>query len=130
MKNEKAYLVLRILFGLAFVGFGLMNILQLAPAPEFVGQAGEFMLALMDSGYIMQLNSVFMFLFGLSLLANKYVPMMAMLYAPFTLNQFLFHIFLDQATIAGSLVFTLFNLYLGYYFWDVYKPIFKPNSKI
>ena len=72
---KKAQLIIRILLGLMLVIFGLNKFLQFMPMPTMTDEAGEFMGALIKSGYIMVFVAVIEIIVGLSLLINKYQPL-------------------------------------------------------
>src|SRR3989344_3737834 len=110
LKNKGVYTTLRIIFGLMLIIFGLNYFLQFMPAPEFNEAASQFLGALFATGYILPIMVLFMFLVGISLLINKFVPLAMVLFAPFTVNIVLFHVFLEIKGWIFALIFLMFHV--------------------
>lgn len=113
MLNPKVQMVARILLGLILVIFGLNKFLQFMPAPtDMPAAAGAFMGALAATGYMFPVIAVVEVLSGAALLANKYIKVALLLFAPISVNILLYHIFLDPGTIVPGLLVFLLTLYL------------------
>ena len=69
---KKAQLMVRILLGIILVVFGLNKFLNFMPMPPMPDAAGEFMGALVKSGYIMVIVAIVEVASGVLLLVNKY----------------------------------------------------------
>lgn len=116
-------LTARILLGLMLVASGIITFLNL-PTP-YTGAAGAFMEALAATSYMLPLIGTLKILTGISLLTNRYAALMLVAFLPVTINMVLFHIFLDPATIAGSLIILVLHLYLAGAYKEQYRPLFK-----
>lgn len=122
---KKAQLIIRILLGLMLVIFGLNKFLQFMPMPTMTDEAGEFMGALIKSGYIMVFVAVIEIIVGLSLLINKYQPLALIIVFPVLLNAFLFHLFLDLAGIGGAALALIMNVFLFFVNKKSYSSLLK-----
>jgi putative oxidoreductase len=124
---NKAKLIIRVLFGLMLVIFGLNKFLQFMPMPPMPEAAGEFMGALVKSGYLMIIVAIVEVVAGVLLLVNKYQFLVLVVVFPVILNAFLFHIFLDLAGIGGAAIAMAMNIFLFFANKESYKSLF--NSK-
>ncbi|MDX1957486.1 MAG: DoxX family protein [Leptospiraceae bacterium] len=84
----------RILLGLIYTVFGLNFFFHFLPQPPLNEKAVSFIMALVNSGYAMNLVKVVEVSSGLLLLSGFYSPLALVLSAPITINIFLFHAFL------------------------------------
>jgi putative oxidoreductase len=91
-----ASLVARYLLGFIFLVFGLNGFLHFIPMPPPSGVAGDFMIALFESHYL-----VIIFLLQLIpavlLLVNRFVPLALTLLAPVIVNIICFHALMAPA---------------------------------
>ena len=122
---NKAKLIVRILLGIMLVIFGLNKFLEFMPMPPMPEIAGEFMGALVKSGYIMVIVAIVEIVAGVLLLINKYQPLTLVILFPILLNAFLFHLFLDLAGIAGAAMAVAMNIFLFFVNKESYKELFK-----
>jgi putative oxidoreductase len=127
VQMNKAKLIIRILFGLMLVIFGLNKFLQFMPMPPMPEAAGEFMGALVKSGYLMFIVAIVEVVAGVLLLVNKYQSLALVVVFPVILNAFLFHLFLDLAGVGGAAVAMAMNIFLFFANKESYKSLF--NSK-
>lgn len=98
----------RILLGLIFFVFGLNGFFNFLPQPPLPEAGLKFIMALVETGYMMKLVKTIEVIAGLLLLANIFVPLSLLLLAPIVVNIFLFH-----AILAPALGLPLFILILG-----------------
>lgn len=98
----------RILLGLIFFVFGLNGFFNFLPQPPLPEAGLKFIMALVETGYMMKLVKSIEVISGLLLLANIFVPLSLLLLAPIVVNIFLFH-----AILAPALGLPLFILVLG-----------------
>jgi uncharacterized membrane protein YphA (DoxX/SURF4 family) len=119
---KKSTTVIRIIFGLMLVAFGISGFLNLMPMPHYAGPANDFMDALIKTGYIMIVVLLMKILVGISLLINRFVPLALVLFMPISMNMFLFHLFLDVVSILPALVIIFLNAYLLFAYIEKYKP--------
>ena len=122
---KKAQLMVRILLGIILVVFGLNKFLNFMPMPPMPDAAGEFMGALVKSGYIMVIVAIVEVASGVLLLVNKYQPITLVILFPILLNAFLFHLFLDPAGIVGAAMAVAMNIFLFFVNKESYTALFK-----
>ena len=122
---NKAKLIIRILFGLMLVIFGLNKFLQFMPMPPMPEAAGAFMTALVTSGYLMVVVALVEIAAGVLLLVNKYQSLALVIVFPVILNAFLFHLFLDLPGIGGAAFAMAMNIFLFFANKESYKSILK-----
>ena len=122
--NAKLSMILRILLGLILVVFGANKFLDFMPHMEMPEAAGNFMGAMMATGYMLKLVGATEVVIGLLLLAKKAVPFALIVLAPVALNMVFFHLFLAPAGIVPTAVVTLLTIVLIYDNWNSYKSLF------
>ena len=83
----------------------------------------NFVGALANSGYMMQLIAVTQLVVGVFLLANRFVPLALVLFAPFIVNSVAFHVFLERSGLVMSLIFLALELYLAWHYRAAFKPL-------
>lgn len=121
-------MILRLIFGLMFFVFGLNQFFHFIPMEMPAGDAGNFVMALVNAKYFIPMLGVFQTICGLSLLLNRFVPLALIMLIPITLNILLFHIYLaPEGMMMGVLVF-LINIFLMYAYRNQYMH-FK-NSEL
>jgi putative oxidoreductase len=101
-----ASLVARYLLGFIFFVFGWNGFLHFIPTPPPAGVAGDFMIALFESHYL-----VIIFLLQLIpavlLLVNRFVPLALTLLAPVIVNIICFHALMAPAGLPMALFVTV-----------------------
>ena len=122
---KKAKLIIRILLGIMLVVFGLNKFLQFMPMPPMPDAAGEFMGAIMKSGYLMVVVAIVEILAGALLLVNKYQSLTLVILFPVLLNAFLFHLFLDVEGIGAAAMAMAMNIFLFVANKESYTKLFK-----
>jgi len=100
--KDKVFISVQVLIGLMLVVFGLNKFLHFIPMPPPAGEMGAYMGALFQTGFLFPLIAVIEIVAGLSLVANKFAPLMILVVIPVMVNAFLAHLFLDSAGIGGS----------------------------
>ena len=95
------------------------------PMPPMPDAAGEFMGAIMKSGYLMVVVAIVEILAGALLLVNKYQSLTLIILFPVLLNAFLFHLFLDLAGIGGAAFAMAMNIFLFVANKGSYTKLFK-----
>ena len=81
------------------------------PMPPLPEPAGEFMGALVESGYLMQAVAMVEIVTGIMLLINRFQPLALVILFPVLLNAFWFHLFLDLQELE-ELLCTAMNQFL------------------
>lgn len=124
--NAKVFMVLRILLGLFVLVFGLDKFLHFVPMDQSamseaaMGYMGG--LANTKTDYLVGLVEV---LAGLSFIFNKYGALMALILMSVSVNAVLFHVTLEPATIAGSLILIVLNVLALIGYKDKYKDLLR-----
>lgn len=104
-------LILRILFAIILLVFSMNKISHFLPMELEPGPAADFWSALEASGYIIPIIIFVEVFTAIALLANRFVPLSMILFAPVSLNILLYGIFLNQESLPiGGFTFLL-NLY-------------------
>ena len=88
--------IARFLLGLVFVVFGLNGFLNFMPMEPVPGLAGQFVVALIQSHYMVVVLTLEI-LSGLLLVTNNYSLLATTFIAPVIVNILLFHIFMAPA---------------------------------
>jgi len=122
--NSKLTMALRILLGLILVVFGANKFLDFMPHMEMPEPAGNLMMAMMASGYMLKLVGATEIVVGILLLIKKWVPLALVVLAPISINMILFHLFLAPAGIVPAAVVTIINIALIYNNWSKLKILF------
>ncbi len=106
----------RFLFGLIFVVFGLNFFFHFLPMPPLNEPAMAYMMALVNSGYTMNIVKVVEILGGIMVLSGCWLPFGVVILTPIVINIVLFHTFLDTggAPIAYFLLLMWAILVWGY----------------
>lgn len=115
----------RIIFGLLWVLFGLNFFFHFITIPPPTQQAGAFLGAMFQTGYLFPFVKITEIIVGLLLLSNFFVPLALVVIAPVTLNIFLVHAVLDPGGIGISIVLLILNVFLGIRYLDSYKSMLK-----
>lgn len=93
--SSKVSLVARLLLGLVFTVFGLNGFLNFLPAPPLSGPEGEFLGAMVKTGYFFPIVKLIEVICGVLLLSGFFVPLALILLAPIVFQIFFFHLFLN-----------------------------------
>src|SRR5215203_133660 len=120
-----AVIIVRVLLGLIFVVFGSNAFLHFIPVPPMQGQAGAFMGALINSGYVFVIG-LLQVLGGLCLLIGRFIPLGLTLLGPVIVNIMLYHIFLDPSGLPIGIVVSILALFLLWIYRYRFPAIFQP----
>ncbi len=123
-RNKYAVLTIRTLFGLALTALGAFG-LFMAPPTEGMSPA---MLAALQGMSALGIAKVIPFvelIAGLITVTGFLPALGALLFVPITVGILAVHIAKEPSTIVPGIVFAAMNAYLGYVYWDKYKPLFK-----
>jgi uncharacterized membrane protein YphA (DoxX/SURF4 family) len=118
--------IIRLLYGLGFVVFGLNGFLNFIPPPPpgtMPAAAEAFGGALFATGYMMPLVKGTEVLGGLLLVSNRFVPLALVILAPVVVNIVAFHAFLAPSGVGVALLFLAFELYLAWVHRAAYRPL-------
>ncbi len=130
MKNKLAYTIVRVLFGLSWIFFGVTKFLTL-PAPQLPGPAAAFLGAMAATEYFIPFVGIVELAVGLMLVFNRWVPFSMMLLSPIMINVILFNLFLSfgLSSVIMLVILTLMQVYIMYCTWDAYKPLFGRQKR-
>src|SRR5215472_4918151 len=106
-----AEIIVRILLGLLFVFAGSNALLNFMKSPPMTGPAGDFMNALMTTGYV-KVVGVCQLAGGLILLIGRFIPLGLTLLVPVIVNILCFHIFLNHENWQPAAVVAALALFL------------------
>ena len=95
-------IIVRLLLGLVFAVFGSNAFLHFIPMPPMQGLPGDFMGALIKSGYIYPIATLQVLGGLLLLLGGRFVALGLTLLGPVIVNIVLYHIFLDRRRSANG----------------------------
>ncbi len=113
-----------IFLGLALLLLGTDGFMGILPKPVFNQAGSSFISALSSSGYIFPLMHFVWIVAGVMFLIRKHRPFALLLFVPFVVNMFLFHLFLDSTGAYFAHVLLVVTIYLIWAYWDVYKKLF------
>ena len=99
----KVSLISSYLLGLTFTVFGLNGFLAFIKIPRPEGVAGQFMGAMVDSGFLISVFAL-QLTAGVLLLANRFVPLALVLLAPIIMNIALYHALMEPHGLAMAVV--------------------------
>ncbi len=122
--------VVRVLLGLPLAIFGLNAFLNFIPQPEVELPEGAmaFTIALVNSGYMMELIGATQLIVGVLLLTNRFVPLAVVIFAPFMVNSVAFHLVLERSGLGMSLLFLALELYLAWAYRAAYRPLLTARA--
>lgn len=128
--SSRILLVLRIILGLAFALSGANKLFMFMPMDLSMlpGSAAHFMQALMATGYMFKFIGLVELVGGLGLLLGQYVPFVAVMLFPVSVNILLFHLLLAPSLVPGlvlGLVVFGMNLLILIAKYPKYKPMLK-----
>jgi len=107
---------------------GFFNFIQMPPMPT---EAGDFLGALVKTGYLMTLVKCTEILCGALLLSGYFVPLALVLLSPVLVNILMFHVFLTPPKDAvGAVVFVAVHLFLIWQYRAAYRPLFQAKATI
>jgi hypothetical protein len=121
--NSKLVITGRIFLGLIFSIFGLNGFLNFLPMPPQPENAGAFMGALAQSGYMFPLINGTEVIAGILLLANIWISLGLILLAPVIINIFMFHVFLAPGGLPLAILVLILELFLAWSYKDKYAAV-------
>ena len=121
-----AIIIVRVLLGLMFAVFGSNAFLHFIPMPPMQGDAGAFIGALANSGYIYVIALLQVVGGLLLLLGGRFVSLGLTLLGPVIVNIVLYHIFLDTQGLPMAICISVFALFLLWVYRFKFPAIFQP----
>ena len=121
-----AIIIVRVLLGLMFAVFGSNAFLHFIPMPPMQRDAGAFIGALANSGYIYVIGLLQVVGGLLLLLGGRFVALGLTLLGPVIVNIVLYHIFLDTQGLPMAVCISLGALFLLWVYRFKFPAIFQP----
>ena len=118
----------RVLLGLIFAVFGVVGLFELGPQPEMGEEAGAFIGAMMDTGYLWPVIKVTEIVCGVLLVLGIFVPLALVGLAPVVLNILLFHIFLAPEGVAIGIAAVVLGLYVAHRHRDSFSAVLQRKA--
>lgn len=122
--NSKIMMIIRIVFALALLFFGLNKVLHFMDPPPAPESAWGYWEALTVS-QTMVLVAIVETLAGVSLLLNKYKALMMLILMSVSVNAVLYHLTLDPKSVAMAIVLLVLNIVMLYDSKDSYEALLK-----
>ncbi len=121
-------LLARVVLGLIFAVFGVIGLFELGPQPEMSEEAGAFMGAIMDTGYLWPVIKVTEIVCGVLLILGLFVPLALVVLAPIALNILLFHVFLAPEGSVIGIVILVLGLYIAHQHRESYSAVLRRKA--
>ncbi len=123
-RNRKLVLTVRILLGLMFLGSGIGGLLSGSSLQGVPEQMIPTMRVLLDSGifHMIKLTEI---VSGLMLVFGIFPALAAIFVAPICVGIIVFTASVSPENIWGGFVVGPLTMYLGYAYWEQYRPLFK-----
>ncbi|MEM6863773.1 MAG: DoxX family protein [Bacteroidota bacterium] len=122
--KSKIFLVVRLLFAIILLVFGINKFVEFLPPFELEGSALNYFTALAESKTL-DLVGVVETVAGLSLLLNKYGALWAVIMMSVSVNAVLFHATLDPVNIGPALGLLILNIVVLVGYKDRYKDLLR-----
>ncbi len=123
-------LISRLLLGVIFFVFGLNAFIPFISMPPMQGMAGNFVGALVQSGYFFPFLKSLEVIGGFLLLTGLYMPLVLLVLFPITLNIMLFHVFLGLEGLPISILMFLAHLILLFGYKSYFKGLFVMKASV
>jgi putative oxidoreductase len=124
-----AAIVVRILMGLLFI-FGAVAFFLSQPPQLPDGNLKTYFEGLAASGYFFTLLKVTELVCGIALVGGRYVPLALIILSPIIVNILGVHIFLERSGLPMAIILVIANSFLGYYYWNSFKPLFLARAEV
>jgi len=112
MKN-KLHMGTRLLFGLAFLIFGLNGFLQFMPNPPMTAEAGALLGAFAKTGFFFPMIKIIEISVGIMLLGNIFAPLAIILITPILIGITSIHLFLNPAGLPMMIILHLLHGFIS-----------------
>lgn len=94
---DKLALFSRVIIGLVFFIFGLNGFFHFIPVPPAPEAAGQFITALLRTGYVMPIVKITEVICGLGFLTGLFIPLCLVVITPILINIALFNLVLNPS---------------------------------
>lgn len=123
--NTTIFMILRIIFGIFLIFFGANKFFHFMDMGEMSEAAMNYYSALMSTKTF-NVVAIVEIIAGISLLVNKFGPLMMIILMIISINAVLFHAFLEPGSIWGALILLGLNVIMLFAYKDRYKDILRP----
>jgi len=120
---KKSNTILRIIFGLFLLFFGLNGIFQFAAMPEVGPEAGAFFGAIASTKIFFPIIGIIEIVTGALILLNRATPLALVIIFPILFCAVLFHISLNPEGILFALMGLVLNVILFFSYKEKYRPL-------
>jgi putative oxidoreductase len=121
--KTKIHVGSRLVFGLAFLIFGLNGFFHLMPNPPMSPEAGSLLGAFAKTGY-------FEVVVGLMLLSNQFAPLAAVMVTPILIGITTIHLFLNPAGIPMMILLHLLHGIIAFGYKSYYQNLLTSKSEV
>lgn len=121
--KRKVLFGISLLFGLMMINSGFNKFLQYMPLPEMTDAGGQLMYAFMQAGWLFPLIAVVEIIAGGLIISNRFRALGAIMMLPIIIGIALFHLVLDPAGAAMSLVLLAINGWVIFENRENYLPM-------
>ncbi|MEM7144435.1 MAG: DoxX protein [Verrucomicrobiota bacterium] len=128
MKNSKFEMVVRYLLALILGVFGVDKFLHFMPKPEadsLSAEAGAYLGALNESGFIFPFIGVVFVVSAVLLAANRAVGFALVIVAPIVVNILVYHVMLDPAGVGPGALVSVLVAVLAWMRMNTFRPLFE-----
>jgi len=118
----------RFLLGGMFLFSGLNGLLHFAPMPPMPAAAGEFLGAMVATGYLLPLLKITEIAAAALLLSGRFVPLALTVLAPVLVNVVAFHAALAPQGLAVPLLLVGAEIYLAWSQREAFAPMLRGRA--
>jgi len=124
---QKVVIGARVVLGLFFFVSGIIGLLKLASFPASTPQAGKFIDALIQTGYLFPTLMAIQTACGALLMLGFFVPLVLLVLAPIVVNIVLYQVFLNPSPLGLLLGFVplLLEAGLAYVYRAAFVALFQ-----
>lgn len=123
--KSKIIFAISLLFGLMMINSGFNKFFNYMPMPEVPKAAGEFISALIKSGWLFPLIAIIEIIGGSLFIANRFRALGAIVLLPITVGILLFSIVLAPSGIIMAVVLISINIWVITEYMDKYLPMIQ-----
>ncbi|MDB9786531.1 hypothetical protein OAB57_00350 [Bacteriovoracaceae bacterium] len=128
--KRKLHTAARLIFGLAFLIFGLNGFLNFMPNPPMTPEAGSLIGAFAKTGYFFPMIKIVEMVVGLMFLTNMFAALAAILITPVLVGITTIHLFLNPAGIPIMIVLHLLHGLISIGYRNYYRILFNAKSTV
>ena len=120
--NQKVTMIIRIVFGLFCIFFGLNKFIGFMSFPPIPGDGQTLMNIYFSSGFLKLIGALEV-VFGAGMVIGKYVPLSLTILIAIMFNAVVFHALHDTATIGGAILGLVLGIVLVYGYKDRFSSL-------